>query len=73
MGGLHHGHARLIAAASRYRPGEAKTLVSVFVNPLQFGPNEDFARYPRTFEADCELAELSGASAIWCPDDQMPR
>ena len=61
MGGLHHGHARLIAAASRYRAGEAKTLVSVFVNPLQFGPNEDFARYPRTFEDDCELAELSGA------------
>jgi pantoate ligase/cytidylate kinase len=71
MGGLHHGHARLIAAASRYGPGEAKTLVSVFVNPLQFGPNEDFARYPRTFEADCELAELSGASAIWCPDEEQ--
>jgi pantoate ligase/cytidylate kinase len=71
MGGLHHGHERLIAAASRYRPGEAKTLVSVFVNPLQFGPNEDFARYPRTFEADCELAELSGASAIWCPDEEQ--
>jgi pantoate ligase/cytidylate kinase len=71
MGGLHHGHERLIAAASRYRAGEAKTLVSVFVNPLQFGPNEDFARYPRTFEADCELAELSGASAIWCPDEEQ--
>jgi pantoate ligase/cytidylate kinase len=71
MGGLHHGHARLIAAASRYRAGEAKTLVSVFVNPLQFGPNEDFARYPRTFEDDCELAELSGASAIWCPDEEQ--
>jgi len=71
MGGLHHGHARLIAAASRYRAGEAKTLVSVFVNPLQFGPNEDFARYPRTFENDCELAELSGASAIWCPDEEQ--
>jgi pantoate ligase/cytidylate kinase len=71
MGGLHQGHERLIAAASRYRAGEAKTLVSVFVNPLQFGPNEDFARYPRTFEADCELAELSGASAIWCPDEEQ--
>ena len=71
MGGLHNGHERLIAAASRYRAGEAKTLVSVFVNPLQFGPNEDFARYPRTFEDDCELAELSGASAIWCPDEEQ--
>lgn len=71
MGGLHHGHASLIAAASRPKEGVAETLVSVFVNPLQFGANEDFARYPRTFEADCELAELSGASAIWCPDEQQ--
>ncbi|WP_350223233.1 bifunctional pantoate--beta-alanine ligase/(d)CMP kinase [Synechococcus sp. MU1655] len=69
MGGLHHGHASLISAASCPQSGEAETLVSVFVNPLQFGPDEDFARYPRTFDDDCELAELSGASAIWCPDE----
>lgn len=71
MGGLHHGHASLISAASCHKSGDVETLVSVFVNPLQFGPNEDFARYPRTFEADCELAELSGASAIWCPDESQ--
>ena len=71
MGGLHHGHASLISAASCHKSGEVETLVSVFVNPLQFGPNEDFARYPRTFEADCELAGLSGASAIWCPDESQ--
>ena len=69
MGGLHHGHASLIAAASSSEVGhQAKALVSVFVNPLQFGPDEDFKRYPRTFESDCDIAELSGASAIWCPD-----
>ena len=71
MGGLHQGHANLISAASRHKADEAKTLVSVFVNPLQFGPDEDFARYPRTFEDDCELAEQCGASAIWCPDDEQ--
>ena len=43
----------------------------MFVNPLQFSPNEDFARYPRTFEADCDLAEQCGASAIWCPDEEQ--
>ncbi len=71
MGGLHHGHASLISAASRHIGSNAETLVSVFVNPLQFGPNEDFARYPRTFEDDCDLAELSGAAAIWCPDEEQ--
>ncbi len=71
MGGLHQGHARLISASSRYTAGETETLVSVFVNPLQFAPNEDFARYPRTFEADCDLAEQCGASAIWCPDEEQ--
>ena len=71
MGGLHQGHANLISAASRHKADQAKTLVSVFVNPLQFGPDEDFARYPRTFEDDCELAEQCGASAIWCPDEEQ--
>ena len=71
MGGLHQGHARLISASSLYTAGETETLVSVFVNPLQFSPNEDFARYPRTFEADCDLAEQCGASAIWCPDEEQ--
>ncbi|MCH9772259.1 MAG: pantoate--beta-alanine ligase, partial [Cyanobacteria bacterium] len=71
MGGLHQGHARLISASSLYTSGETETLVSVFVNPLQFSPNEDFARYPRTFEADCDLAEQCGASAIWCPDEEQ--
>ena len=65
MGALHAGHASLIRAAAEARPG--LVAVSIFVNPTQFGPNEDFARYPRTFKADCELAELEGATVIFAP------
>ena len=53
MGALHAGHASLIRAA---RAACTHVAVSIFVNPTQFGPNEDFARYPRAFEADCALA-----------------
>jgi pantoate--beta-alanine ligase len=64
MGALHAGHASLIRAA-----GETCGLVvvSIFVNPTQFGPNEDYARYPRTFEADCALANAEGAGLIFAP------
>jgi pantoate--beta-alanine ligase len=64
MGALHAGHASLIRAA---RQQCGAVLVSIFVNPTQFGPNEDFARYPRTFEADCALAEAEGADVIFAP------
>jgi pantoate--beta-alanine ligase len=64
MGALHAGHASLIRAA---RASCTEVAVSIFVNPTQFGPNEDYARYPRTFEADCVLAEAEGASAIFAP------
>ena len=67
MGGLHQGHAALIRRAAAQ---EASVLVSVFVNPLQFGPSEDFERYPRTLEADRCLAEEAGAAALWAPDSQ---
>jgi pantoate--beta-alanine ligase len=64
MGALHEGHASLIRRAA----GECgHVVVSVFVNPTQFGPNEDFDRYPRTFEADCLLAEAAGAEAVFAP------
>lgn len=64
MGALHEGHASLIrAAASRC----GRVAVSIFVNPTQFGPNEDYARYPRTFDADCVLAEREGADVIFAP------
>lgn len=64
MGALHDGHAALIRTA---RKGGGFVLVSVFVNPTQFGPNEDFARYPRTPDADATLAANSGADALWAP------
>jgi pantoate--beta-alanine ligase len=65
MGALHAGHASLIRAAAQQCPG--RVAVSIFVNPTQFGPNEDFARYPRTFGADCDIAEREGATVIFAP------
>lgn len=65
MGALHEGHASLIRAAADARPG--RVAVTIFVNPTQFGPNEDFAKYPRTFKADCELAEREDATVIFAP------
>jgi pantoate--beta-alanine ligase len=64
MGALHAGHASLIRAAAASCGSVA---VSIFVNPTQFGPNEDYARYPRTFEADCALAEAEGATVVFAP------
>ena len=63
MGALHAGHGTVIRAASAMGP----VLVSVFVNPLQFGPDEDLARYPRRLESDLALAEQWGAAALWAP------
>jgi pantoate--beta-alanine ligase len=64
MGALHAGHASLIRAAA----GSCRQVaVSIFVNPTQFGPHEDYARYPRTFEADCALCEREGANAVFAP------
>jgi pantoate--beta-alanine ligase len=67
MGALHEGHASLIRAA-RARAGDGRVTVSVFVNPLQFGPNEDLDRYPRTLDADVKLAEQAGADVVFAPD-----
>jgi len=64
MGALHAGHASLIRAAAASCGAVA---VSLFVNPTQFGPNEDYARYPRSFEADCALAESEGADVLFAP------
>ncbi|KAA6457261.1 pantoate--beta-alanine ligase [Acidobacteria bacterium AB60] len=64
MGALHAGHASLIRAAAERCDAVA---VTIFVNPTQFGPNEDYARYPRTFEADCALAEAEGADVVFAP------
>lgn len=64
MGALHEGHASLISAANKENDF---VVVSVFVNPTQFGPNEDLDAYPRTLEADCQLAEKMGADVVFAP------
>jgi len=64
MGALHAGHASLMRAAVA---SCNRVVVSIFVNPTQFGPNEDYARYPRTFEADCKLAEEAEVDAVFAP------
>ncbi|HEX7355555.1 MAG TPA: pantoate--beta-alanine ligase [Mycobacteriales bacterium] len=61
MGALHAGHAALIDAAG---PG---AVVSVFVNPLQFGAGEDYGRYPRTLETDVALCEAHDVAVVWAP------
>ena len=74
MGALHAGHAALIDAA-RARVGTGGTVVaSIFVNPTQFGPDEDLAKYPRTMEADLELCAAHGADAVFAPvaDEMYP-
>src|SRR6201999_3662925 len=63
MGALHEGHAALIREAVAY----GRVLVTIFVNPLQFGAGEDLDRYPRTLEADLELCAQAGASLVFAP------
>ena len=67
MGNLHAGHIELINIA---KPRAACTVVSIFVNRLQFGPKEDFDRYPRTFEADCAKLRDAGVDVVFAPDER---
>jgi pantoate--beta-alanine ligase len=69
MGALHEGHAALVRAArERVDQGDADAVVvSIFVNPLQFGPGEDLERYPRTFDADVELCGAGGVDVVFAP------
>ena len=65
MGNLHAGHYSLVTLARRHAD---RVVSSVFVNPTQFGPNEDFTRYPRTPDADTAGLQAAGCDALWLPD-----
>lgn len=66
MGNLHAGHLHLVELARRH--GQC-VVVSIFVNPLQFGANEDLANYPRTFAEDCAKLEAAGADVVFAPSE----
>jgi len=71
MGALHEGHISLVRLAKKY---SEKVIVSIFVNPIQFGPKEDYKRYPRTFENDCKLLKKENVDAVFypSPNDMFP-
>jgi len=64
MGALHAGHIALVAKA---RSLAGRSVASIFVNPAQFAPHEDFGRYPRTFDADCAKLAAAGCDLVWHP------
>jgi pantoate--beta-alanine ligase len=64
MGALHDGHAELVRTARRQHE---KVIVTIFLNPLQFGPKEDLSRYPRTFDADMEICTAAGVDLVFAP------
>jgi pantoate--beta-alanine ligase len=65
MGALHEGHRRLMRTA---REQAGQVIVTIFVNPLQFGPNEDFDRYPRTLDTDLAACRAEGVDVVFAPD-----
>ncbi|MFI9595790.1 pantoate--beta-alanine ligase [Nonomuraea sp. NPDC052265] len=67
MGALHEGHRSLMRAA---RVRADHVVVSIFVNPLQFGPNEDFSRYPRTFDADLDVCREEDVDVVFAPSPE---
>lgn len=70
MGALHEGHASLVRQAQLLAADSGKVVSSIFVNPTQFGPQEDFAKYPRTLEADLAALNAAGCDAVFVPSAQ---
>lgn len=68
MGALHKGHLALVRKAKRLSGRTGTTAASLFVNPMQFGPTEDFHKYPRSFHSDCELLNSAGCALVFAPD-----
>ena len=69
MGYLHKGHLSLVRVARRRVGRKGKLVVSIYVNPTQFGPKEDFSRYPRDLRRDLKLCRAEGVDAVFCPSD----
>lgn len=67
MGALHEGHAELVREARRLAGKDGRVAVTIFVNPLQFGPSEDLDRYPRTLDTDLAMCEGAGADMVFAP------
>jgi pantoate--beta-alanine ligase len=67
MGALHEGHLSLVRASAEECD---RTVISIYVNPTQFAPDEDLDSYPRRLDEDCAIAEEAGADAVFCPDDE---
>src|SRR6516225_7548101 len=68
MGALHKGHLALVRKAKRLSGRKGTTAASLFVNPMQFGPAEDFDKYPRPFQSDCEMLNSAGCELLFVPD-----
>jgi len=71
MGCLHDGHLSLVRRARRAVGGGGKVVVSIYVNPTQFGPTEDFSRYPRDLSRDCQLCRQEGVDVVFAPSDEQ--
>ena len=71
MGALHDGHAALVRRARKLAGKRGNVIVSIFVNPTQFGPNEDFSKYPRSLSKDLEICRACGADVVFKPSAEQ--